>query len=1268
MSDHLDAWAFAGGEAHINAHAAMTGDLIAHAYPDLIPELRQYHPVKSAAMFAGLLGVAEIQSNCVRIEALVHLCLRFGEGQGSPSEDTVQRWFNLMEDGPCGAFEDPAEDVFVSSISTPSGNYRVLEGIWECGGFYLQRVLDAMHRSESADRPTQIARSVEAILILSDGFCERCGLQRHELGQERPLESLPDDVAKTANQFGERATFSEVDLKALGIDYDDLAPFSLAQESVDLFAVQSAGHTDLEARPLIFIDDHIVFALPTAVTAAVRRFVHEAFDELLRPGFLTEVLAQEYMDLFSQTPLLGGRGRPDIEFRQTKSGMLAGVTKRIDAGRYINIVFVLDTLEGFAETGLIGADPDPKRFTEDIDAWIDFSYDQVSQESDFGEMTTIVVMCGIGRAINLTASSKSREAWRFVFADAADFYTLSLMAEFSPQELWRILDAADMWKARGVELFNANGLLNLVAWTRKLSGHLVPHPLITGDEQPGYDRLMMVVDQNALRGLRHEAIARADEHRLLDVKGEFRRVMRSGSSFFDADADIPLYHGREAASLEALEQVYASSARNWWSTVSAVDGDAVDPAYVYSWFELMKTWLPKLAPALDECFPELKHSALRLSLQIESHAPESSINSEPIGYETALNHLDLQVDADQSSIRIRVRSGFERALSAVDNRAERAVVHAWINGVSQLAQSDLSQTTLDALFAKIIPNHHARQTHRFTSDDFRDRIRDSADRPSVKPDLIDEGALKIGLGWRVRKQSEGTQIEGVEACRDYLNDLSGSIVEELCTMLRGFDRKSVIGHCLYNHECSAIERARWQRTSAAIAALREGQPDVRDKIVERHHEMNGASQGSRQLVELAICECPLQGGRTLGDIDLSRMLSHILMAVHLSAAADAIHKGAMVPTVEILPLGDVMLDHSFHEEVVVPHAVNLVNANIDSAIQNHASNYRDERQNQSEPSSIETLDPEFETAFEAELGASVFDVRIFVEYLENTAYIADAPVIYRTKEELLNVQTEFHSVARDVASRLVESWTLAPRSSWIALENDVKSGDLYVGRFRRPISMLRQPLVQVDPSEDGLYMICPGIIRDAFEYQLRHFHKGDYRTADIVSPEMRAWKSRVDGEKGDPFEKEVQTQLEIAGWTTRQSVNITEIFGRSLDRNYGEIDVLAWRADTQQILIAECKNIAFRQSPGELADQLSDFQGKLDERGKPDLLLKHLNRVDLFRTDHDVLTEFCGLAPGAEIRDALVFSVPVPMMFARQQIPETTEVLLAENIDESFGS
>ena len=38
--------------------------------------------------------------------------------------------------------EDPAEDVFASLVSTPSGNFKILEGIREANGFHLQRILN----------------------------------------------------------------------------------------------------------------------------------------------------------------------------------------------------------------------------------------------------------------------------------------------------------------------------------------------------------------------------------------------------------------------------------------------------------------------------------------------------------------------------------------------------------------------------------------------------------------------------------------------------------------------------------------------------------------------------------------------------------------------------------------------------------------------------------------------------------------------------------------------------------------------------------------------------------------------------------------------------------------------------------------------------------------------------------------------------------------------------------------------------------------------
>ncbi|MDO9306816.1 MAG: hypothetical protein Q7T75_02955, partial [Mesorhizobium sp.] len=84
-------------------------------------ELATFKPVHLASMFAGLLTQPDLQANCIRLEALVHLSLAIGNGTRNPSSSIVASTFSELGRGMTGRFEDPAEDVFVSLIVTPQG-------------------------------------------------------------------------------------------------------------------------------------------------------------------------------------------------------------------------------------------------------------------------------------------------------------------------------------------------------------------------------------------------------------------------------------------------------------------------------------------------------------------------------------------------------------------------------------------------------------------------------------------------------------------------------------------------------------------------------------------------------------------------------------------------------------------------------------------------------------------------------------------------------------------------------------------------------------------------------------------------------------------------------------------------------------------------------------------------------------------------------------------------------------------------------------------
>src|SRR5262249_25609401 len=117
--------------AHAFAIGGVPLEEIAAEHPGLAGQLRAFDPLKVATAYGALLTVPELQSNCLRLEALAQLGLAVGAGGRKPQPKHLIRWFAELGKGCCGAFEDPAEDVFVGLIATPRGNFRVLEGVWE---------------------------------------------------------------------------------------------------------------------------------------------------------------------------------------------------------------------------------------------------------------------------------------------------------------------------------------------------------------------------------------------------------------------------------------------------------------------------------------------------------------------------------------------------------------------------------------------------------------------------------------------------------------------------------------------------------------------------------------------------------------------------------------------------------------------------------------------------------------------------------------------------------------------------------------------------------------------------------------------------------------------------------------------------------------------------------------------------------------------------------------------------------------------------------
>lgn len=1231
---------------------------ISEAEPRLVAELRNLDPIKIAATFGGLLAAPELQANCLRIEGLVHLAITHCVGRGAPTRATILRSFERLGEGYFGRMEDPSEDVFVTLVNTPRGNYRILEGIREGTGFHLQRLLNVVERMPEKAPFAEIRDSVFAMLTLSDEIAKRAGLRENSLGQELSLDAIPAEIADHLSRYRAIVRFSEEDLARFGIPLESLSEFVFSPGQRPVLATQEIGHTELERRPIAVHGGTAHLLLPTVVATAITRFVIESIFSMGEVDTFERALSREFSELFAETPILGAHTSAHLEFRKIPGGRIGALMSHADPGRLLLLIFFVDGLGGFLEAGMNGSNPEPDALSAVISEHLKQASAEALKQDDFLDGICLLVGCGLGRNIVYTIPESVPERWRIEAVSAYDLVTLSWLPSFEGLSIWRLLDSVEAIRSEGAELLNMNGLLNLVACSEQQDGHLVPHGnLPDGLISPGKEAVIQV-PQNALRDLRHEILAEWNPRRILDPDGRWVRVRKIANSEFNEDRTALLYGSEDDIRDHKLRGVYVAPNRPWWIAISAPANVPADSEFGH-WMMLC-SWLRRAAPILDEAYGKLPRGPICFDVSFEEIPGSIHDMVEAKNADELRPLIDTKWDANESKIRIAVKKGFADGFIQPENIAEQLLVEALVTGAARAGGELGDVAKREALVKRICPNSQARYMHRFQARSFRDTVSAEIKGDPDLVDALDGGFLRIGVGWRVRGRDLGPEVSGVVECTFFLNSLVWSLLDDVSAQLNRLDRRSFVRSVLLNHEAAARDRDVWSRSSQANIAMHEDKIAARSTIVEHQSRLNACFVASRIMLEAAICECPLEGGRSSGRLDTSRLMASVLAAHHYGGWSDAIYWGAMEPSLKITPLGDVFMKPSYVNNVYEPFVRAGGEVAVKKAVDSYAKLYVPE---QPRPSFEEVFDSGFLDAWKAEFGVSLGGMRTFVDDVEEMGLHPPKVIAEMRLSELTAMFASSAGVSLADASGALEGVLLKPRPKWRAVDGEFTNKDWFPWRFRRRLSVLRKPLIQVDTESDPVIIVAPGLLREAFAVLVSWFYRGEIPDSQARSIPMRKWIGEANNVQRSRFNSEVATRMRELGWKARHEVKLTEVLGRPLDRNYGDIDVLAWRPDSGRVLAMECKDVQFLKTLGEVAEQLADFRGEVRSDGKPDHLKRHLDRLEVLRANRDSVSKFLKLSPPIEVEGHLVFRNPVPMQFAWDKKARGVQLSLFSDLD-----
>jgi hypothetical protein len=650
---------------------------LAGQLPKLIARLAKYKLTATTAALGGLLTVPDNHASTIRIEVLCHLAAIFCRGAIEPSSKHIREWLDLLVDS-VGHLEDPVEDVFVSNVATGLGNKRIFEGIWEANDFYLQSCLAVLTRLQGA-WISRCLQSVGAILKLSDEIAERAKISRFLMSDKPPRRKIRLST-QTMRDCVSRVTFDFADLARLRVSPVDLEPFIFKPTHAEMLSEQTLGHTELERRPLIVdTKTSVVLALPTAISAAVRRFIVEsAVAASAGKLFQQELVREQFATLFDM-----GRVGWNIEvFTDPTENLELGIHEFVgtfDVSSYIHVIFVHDFVEEAAQQGLQGM----QAVLGKLDTVINDGSATLSGRSDYRKGMTLLIHGGLGRGF-AGGFGKAPRGWQNLGMSLHDFMLLSFDHDFSALRAWKLLEQEDEMENRSAQLMNPFGFLNFCGYADSQNFQNVP---------PDMNEGKIFITSDWVAPLRRRLRQTFDYHVALSAHSDsWIEVQRQGAAVFFKEMEYqPIYVSARFAATGILVGCMETSTRPWWVECAQRSSDQGIASLIYQVWDMTLNWMFRVAPELEKRFSGFPPGPIGMKLIF------SDISKWAFDIRSEGNITAPTITVENRTVTIDCICSYLRSFRDATNIGDKMMIAGLIEGASRLCSTPLTSIEAKSL-------------------------------------------------------------------------------------------------------------------------------------------------------------------------------------------------------------------------------------------------------------------------------------------------------------------------------------------------------------------------------------------------------------------------------------------------------------------------------------------------------------------------------------------------------------------------------------------
>ncbi|MCW0236346.1 MAG: hypothetical protein OJJ21_22300 [Ferrovibrio sp.] len=1212
---------------------------ISVSMPKLVRRLAKFNLVATAAMVAGLMTRQENHPAWPRLEAMQHLVIAHCRGHEIPTTAQLREFINgFISHAGVTMSEDPASDVFVTNVGYFDGNARLIGGDNADNDYSLECCLYALNALPDGDWKAQVLRSVSALLRCADAVAELSGLKRNawkEVLPDKPLQittKLMDELKW--HVMVPRGVLSEHAIN------NDLAPFILVQEDNDLVLGGSLEASILDRKPVLLTDGFICFAMPNATSAAARQFILHSVQAAGHLAQFADAIAQVQSLQMRFHAKDGWRIKPmsaaELGFEPGPKELIG----RFDDGGYVHVIYSPGDLNAVIQDGLVNA----RNGTADAEALSVQRAAQLSARPDFRRGLVIVGFGGIGGGHIFNPQGLHAD-WSVIGISPGDFIRLASDHDTSAARAWKLLEQERLLRERGYTIVNVGGFLPLYSYALKRGFSLLPSNMAEG---------FLALDASFEAPLRHRLRLKMDAHVMpLPRERAYINIHRfEPSGYMSSVEPLPMYYSPSLRGRGIYAGCRVMDKRCWWVELQP----AADGTYTYFGFsvwDMALCWMTRVAAEVEAALPDLQRGALAIVIAMPPMT-DAELGAHPI----ADPMVPPTISLDRNIVTVTCSPDYFTSFQSPVNHGDRMMVDTLVRAAYALANTPPDEAQIAAIVTRVIPDDKARFIHTRPTNAVRDHIFREFKMPPVRfipPEDIAwaHSGLTVAAGW-----ANGPGQVPADQTPALLNQAVDALWERIKGRLATFNRANVIATALANFEAIEHDRANWKLLAAATLSLYGDSPEVFAEGNEREGRRSAAGLASRVLAEMAVCECPAGGGLQMTGIDMDSLLADIIVLVECAGYSDNIKYKLSSQPLVVHPNQTFGFDTTVMQKLMRPYMEVHGTRTFLSAAAAYAKAYevRD-----AEPGGDGPLD-ELEAVFVAEFGIGLAGLGPFAGEILNRARETGSSQVSLPRSVIVQMLRD--AGAAD-AEKALKALTLLPRLQWYE-ENPENAAprDWYPWRYNRRLSVIRRPMVQVDATEDPTILVMPTLLEITVRFLMDVASGGIPHTLFDSEP-MTKYIGAAADRAGREFSELTAAKMAEFGYQTRTEVKMTELGGT---QPMGDVDVLAWRAGSNEVLIKECKRLAFARTPGEIGERLQEYSTIAPAGQRRTPIQKHIDRMAFLNANRAELARITGIpADQMVLKSILVTDILVPMQFSQEALGMVGVVVDFSQLEEKFG-